>query len=148
MRTTMRWMICGLLLGSAAAQAAPAPDRAAVAAALSAYLASAEAAPAESGAPAKAVPRTDKAESVVIGRTVLVDATDFLDDGTPFRIVAVNSRKPFDQNVFVVCLGSALNTACGRLREGGRVQFTSDLVIVEDGESAGLALIIVKKIKT
>lgn len=148
MRMTMRWMICGLLLGSAAAQAAPAPDRDAVAAALSAYLASAEAAPAEGEAPAKAVPRTDKAESVVIGRTVLVDATEFLDDGTPFRIVAVNSRRPFDQNIFVVCLGSALNTACGRLRLGGRVQFTSDLVIVEEGESAGLALLIVKKIKT
>ena len=148
MRMTMRWMICGLLLGSAAAQAAPAPDRGAVAAALSAYLASAEATPAEREAPAKAVPRTDKAESVVIGRTVLVDATEFLDDGTPFRIVAVNSRRPFDQNIFVVCLGSALNTACGRLRLGGRVQFTSDLVIVEEGESAGLALLIVKKIKT
>ena len=148
MRTTMRWMICGLLLGSAAAQAAPAPDRDAVAAALSAYLASAEAAPAEGEAPTKAVPRTDKAESVVIGRTVLVDATEFLDDGTPFRIVAVNSRKPFDQNVFVVCLGSAFNTACGRLRLGGRVQFTSDLLIVEEGESAGLALLVVKKIKT
>ena len=148
MRTTMRWMICGLLLGSAAAQASPAPQRDAIAATLSAYLAAAEAAPSEGEAPAKAVPRTDKAESVVIGRTVLIGGTDFLDDGTPFRIVAVNSRKPFDQDVFVVCLGSASNTACGRLRTGGRVQFTSDLVILEEGESAGLALLIVKKIKT
>ena len=148
MRTTMRWMICGLLLGSAAAQAATAPDRDAVAAALSAYLASAEPSPAEGEAPTKAVPRTDKAESVVIGRIVLVGATEFLDDGTPFRIVAVNSRRPFDQDVFVVCLGSSGNTACGRLRLGGRVQFTSDLLIVEEGESAGLALLIVKKIKT
>ena len=39
-------------------------------------------------------------------------------------------------------------TACGRLRVGGRVQFTSDLLIIDEGESAGLALLIVKKIKT
>lgn len=148
MRTTMRWMICGLLFGSAAAQAAPAPQRDAIAATLSAYLAAAEAAPSEGEAPTKAVPRTDKAESVVIGRTVLVGGTEFLDDGTPFRIVAVNARRPFDQDVFVVCLGSAADTACGRLRTGRRVQFTSDLLIVEEGESAGLALLVVKKIKT
>jgi len=148
MRRTMRWMLCGLLLGSAAVQAAPALDPDAIAAALSGYLASAEPAPAPGDAPVKAVPRTDKAESVVIGRTALVGSTEFLDDGTPFRIVAVNSRKPFDQNVFVVCLGSSGNTACGRLRVGGRVQFTSDLLIIDEGESAGLALLIVKKIKT
>ena len=145
MRKATLWVICGLLMGSSAAQAAP--DAEAVKAALSAYLAAAEPAAGE-GPMTKAVPRTDKAESTVIGRVALVDATDFLADGTPFRIVAVNSRKPIDQFIYVVCLGSAFNTSCGRLPQGRRVQFVSDLLIVEEGESAGLALLIVKKQQT
>jgi hypothetical protein len=103
---------------------------------------------AEEGPGLKAVPRTDKAEATIIGEVFLVDSTDFLDDGTPFRFVGVESNRPFFQDIFVVCLGGSFNSACGRLREGRRVQFTADVVIIEEGESAGLALLFVKKIKT
>ena len=103
---------------------------------------------AEEGPVTKAVPRTDKAEAIFIGTVELVDSTDFLDDGTPFRIVAIDSRRPFDQFHFIVCLGSSSNNACGRLREGRRVQFTTDVLTIEDGDEAGLALFVAKRIKT
>ena len=107
-----------------------------------------EAASVEEGFPTKAVSRTDKAESVVIGTVSLVGGTDFLDDGTPFRIVAVRSQKPISQNVFVVCIGSSLNTSCGRLTNGKRASFTSDVIVIDEGDEAGLALLFVKKLQT
>lgn len=96
-------------------------------------------------APEKAVPRTDKAEAVIIGTVELVDGVDFLDDGTPFRFVDVEARRPFDQLIPVVCLGSSAVNTCGRLVEGRRVQFTGDLLIDDE---TGLALTVVKKVKT
>ena len=96
----------------------------------------------------KAVPRTDKAEASVIGSVVFVDATDFLSDGTPFRIIVVHANKAFNQDVFIACLGSAFNSSCGRLALGRRVSITSDILVIEDGESAGLALFVVKKLAT
>jgi hypothetical protein len=104
--------------------------------------------PPEPGPQLKAVPRADKAEATVIGVVVLVDSTNFLSDGTPFRIVAVKANKPFTQNVFVVCLGSAFNTSCGHLGLGKRVSFTSDILVVDEGDSAGLALFVAKKLQT
>lgn len=95
-----------------------------------------------------AVSRTDKAEATVIGKLVLVDDVDFLDDGTPFRIVAIESRRPLLQDVLIFCLGSSAVSSCGRLIEGRRVQFTSDILVIEDGDSAGLALFVAKKIRT
>lgn len=97
---------------------------------------------------ANAVSRTDKAEATVIGKLVLVDDVDFLDDGTPFRLVAVESKRPFLQDVLIFCLGSSAVNTCGRLTEGRRIQFTADVLVVEDGESAGLALFVAKKIRT
>ncbi|HEX6899996.1 MAG TPA: hypothetical protein VF789_09800 [Thermoanaerobaculia bacterium] len=96
-------------------------------------------------APEKAVPRTDKAEAVIIGTVEFVDSVDFLDDGTPFRFVDVEARRPFDQFIPVVCLGNSAVNTCGRLVEGRRVQFTGDLLIDDE---TGLALVIVKKVKT
>jgi hypothetical protein len=96
----------------------------------------------------KAVPRTDKAEAAVIGSVVFVDATDFLSDGTPFRIIVVHANRAFNQDVFIACLGSAFNSSCGRLALGRRVSITSDILVIEDGESAGLALFVAKKLAT
>lgn len=96
----------------------------------------------------KAVPRTDKAEAVFIGYVDFVDGVDFLDDGTPFRIVVVDSNRPFAQFHNIICLGSSAVNTCGRLREGRRVQFTSDVLTIEDGADAGLALFVAKKVKT
>ena len=93
----------------------------------------------------KAVPRTDKAEAVIIGTVEFVDSVDFLDDGTPFRFVDVEARRPFDQFIPVVCLGTSAVNTCGRLVEGRRVQFTGDLLIDDE---TGLALTVVKKVKT
>lgn len=97
---------------------------------------------------AHAVSRTDKAEATIIGKLVLVDDVDFLDDGTPFRLVAIESKRPVLQDVLIFCLGSSAVNTCGRLVEGRRIQFTTDVLVVEDGESAGLALFIAKKIRT
>ncbi len=97
---------------------------------------------------ANAVPRTDKAEATVIGTIVVIDDLDFLDDGTPYRFVILEPRRPFTQDVYLVCLGSSAANACGRLIEGRRVQFTADLVVADEGESIGLALLVVKKIRT
>ncbi len=96
----------------------------------------------------KAVPRTDKAEASVIGSVVFVDATDFLSDGTPFRIIVVHANRAFNQDVFIACLGSAFNSSCGRLALGRRVSITSDILVIEDGDSAGLALFVAKKLAT
>ncbi|HEV8579926.1 MAG TPA: hypothetical protein VGX68_12690 [Thermoanaerobaculia bacterium] len=96
----------------------------------------------------KGVPRTDKAEATVVGTVTFVDGTDFLDDGTPFRIVEVRAKKPFDQFVYIACLGSSFNSSCGRLPAGRRVSFTSDILVIEDGESAGLALFVAKKLQS
>lgn len=103
---------------------------------------------AEDGPANKAVPRTDKAEAVFIGVTELVDSVDFLDDGTPFRIVALSARRPIDQFHFVICLGTSAVNTCGRLREGRRVQFTADVLTIEEGDDAGLALFVAKRVKT
>ena len=103
---------------------------------------------AEDGPANKAVPRTDKAEATFIGVTELVDSVDFLDDGTPFRIVAISARRPIDQFHFIVCLGTSAVNTCGRLLEGRRVQFTADVLTIEDGDDAGLALFVAKKVKT
>ena len=138
-------MICGLLLGAVSAGAAEL-DRAGVVAALTAYRAAAE--PAESeGPPTKAVPRIDKAEATIIGSIDFISESDVLDDGTPWRIVIVESRRPFAQYHTVACVGAVANAACGRLL-GGRVQFTADLVSIQDGDDAGLVLLVSKKIKT
>ncbi|RPH56702.1 hypothetical protein EHM82_02825 [bacterium] len=104
--------------------------------------------PSGEGAVPKAVPRLDKAEAVFIGRLELVDDIDFLDDGTPFRIVAIRARRPVDQFHFIFCLGSAFTNSCGRLREGRRVQFTADILTLDEGDEAGLALFVAKRIKT
>lgn len=96
----------------------------------------------------KAVPRTDKAEAVFIGYVDFVDGVDFLDDGTPFRIVVVDSNRPFAQFHNIICLGSSAVNTCGRLRENRRVQFTADVLTIEDGADAGLALFVAKRVKT
>lgn len=96
----------------------------------------------------KAVPRTDKAEAVFIGFVDFIDGVDFLDDGTPFRIVVVDSNRPFAQFHNIICLGTSAVNTCGRLREGRRVQFTADVLTIEDGAEAGLALFVAKKVKT
>jgi hypothetical protein len=131
-----------------AADAQQRPSGAAIEKALADYVRQMDDPAEDQGPELKAVPRTDKAEATIIGAVDFVDATDFLDDGTPFRIVSVFARRPFDQDVLVVCLGSFLNTQCGRLAFGRRAQFTADVLVVEDGESAGLALLVVKKLKT
>lgn len=96
----------------------------------------------------KAVPRTDKAEATFIGYVELVDSVDFLDDGTPFRIVAVDANRPTPQFHFVFCLGNSAVNTCGRLIEGRRVQFTADVLTLEEGDEAGLAIFVAKKVKT
>jgi hypothetical protein len=101
----------------------------------------------DEGPLSKAVPRTDKAEAVVTGVLFFVSDVDFLDDGTPLRFVAIESRRPFAQDLLIACLGSSSVNACGRLVEGRRVQITSDLIALED-EDAGLYLLIAKKIQT
>lgn len=104
--------------------------------------------PSGEGAVPKAVPRLDKAEATFIGTLELVDDTDFLDDGTPFRIVVIRARRPVDQFHFVFCLGNSFNSACGRLREGRRIQFTADVLTLEEGDEAGLAIFVAKRIRT
>lgn len=101
----------------------------------------------DQGPLSKAVPRTDKAEAVVTGVLTFVDGVDFLDDGTPFRIIAVESRRPLTQEVLIFCLGTSAVNTCGRLPFRRRVQVTSDLLALED-EDAGLFLLIAKKIQT
>ena len=145
MRKITLWVVCGLLVAVASAGAAD-PDRASVAAALSEYLAATEPQPSDEPA-AKAVPRTDKAEATIIGSIDWITESGVLDDGTPWRLVVVQSRKPFTQFHWVACVGAKLNAACGQLR-GGRVQFTADLVSVQDGEDTGLVVLVARKVKS
>ena len=150
-RICVTFALVGLLFtvaGSASAQEPPAGSSAVIARALQQYLQERGEEEREPAAQLKAVPRTDKAEAAVIGSVSFVDATDFLDDGTPFRIIAVTSNKPFTQDVLVVCLGSSFNGSCGRLALGRRVSITSDILVIDSGDSAGLALFIVKKLQT
>lgn len=137
-----------VLSGTAFAQQRPSSSSPALQKALQEYMSQAEKTRGDEGFPLKAVPRTDKAESTVIGTVVFVDGTDFLDDGTPFRIIVVESKRPLTQDVFIVCLGSSFNNSCGRLALNRRVSFTSDLLVVDEGESAGLALLVAKKLQT
>jgi hypothetical protein len=137
-----------LAFAGAAAQQRLTGSSAAIEKALMEYVRQMDVRPADQGSQLKAVPRTDKADATVIGAVSLVDGTEFLSDGTPFRIVAVHAKKPFNQDVFVVCLGSSFNTSCGRLVEGRRASFTADVLVIEDGDSAGLALFVVKKLST
>lgn len=139
-----------LLLCAGAVQAqSPASSRETLSKALEQFAAKAKPAlQAEQGPAGKAVSRTDKAEATFIGRIELVDSIDFLDDGTPFRIVVVDANRPIEQFHYIVCLGSSAASTCGRLIEGRRIQFTADVLTIDEGESAGLALFIGKKIKT
>jgi hypothetical protein len=148
-RFCVTFALVGLLFTVAAlAQEPPADARAAIAGALVQYLQERAVDDRAEDLQLKAVPRTDKAEASVIGKVSFVDATDFLADGTPFRIIAVTSNRPFTQDVLVVCLGSSFNASCGRLALGRRVSITSDILVIDDGDNAGLALFIVKKLLT
>lgn len=134
--------------GVASAQDA-ADSKDALTKALQDYAAQVKAAlPSGEGVVPKAVPRLDKADATFIGTLELIDDIDFLDDGTPFRIVAIRARRPIDQFHFIFCLGSSFTNSCGRLREGRRIQFTADVLTIEDGDEAGLALFVVKNIRT
>lgn len=134
--------------GAAGAQQRLTPSGAAIEKALENYARQMDRRVVETDVQLKAVPRTDKAEATVIGSIVFVDSTDFLSDGTPFRIVVVHSNKAFNQDVFIACLGTAFNNSCGRLGLGRRASFTADILVVEDGDNAGLALFVVKKLVT
>jgi len=134
--------------GAAGAQQRLTPSGAAIEKALEKYVRQMDGRAVDSDFQLKAVPRTDKAEASVIGSVVFVDGVDFLSDGTPFRIVVIHSKKAFDQDVFIACLGTAFTNSCGRLIEGRRASFTADILVVEDGDSAGLALFVVKKLVT
>jgi hypothetical protein len=141
--------IAGALLATSAIQAQqPLPSRDAATKAVKLYAAQVKTSLRAEESITKAVPRLDKAEAVFIGRIELVDSVDFLDDGTPFRIVAIDSRRPSAQFHFVFCLGTSAVNTCGRLREGRRVQFTADVLTIEEGDEAGLALFVAKKVKT
>ncbi|HEV8581117.1 MAG TPA: hypothetical protein VGX68_18795 [Thermoanaerobaculia bacterium] len=132
----------------AGAQERPTRSGAAIEKALINYVRQMDEQAADPGLALKAVPRADKAEAIVIGSISFVDGTDFLSDGTPFRIVVVHAKKPFNQDVFIVCLGSSFNNSCGRLALGRRASFTTDVLVIEDGDNAGLALFVVKKLVT
>ena len=95
----------------------------------------------------KAVPRTDKAEAQVIGAVLEVDSLNFTSDGTPFRIIALTQSRPFSQYILVVCLGSSSASTCGHLALGKRVYFTTDLLVVQDGDFAGFPLLIAKRLQ-
>jgi len=92
----------------------------------------------------KAVPRTDKAESTVVGVLTFIDSVDFLDDGTPFRLVFVDSKKPLRQEIPIFCLGSSAVNTCGRLGLRRRVSFTSDILVDDDG----FAIFVAKRVQT
>jgi len=93
------------------------------------------------------VPAADRADAFVTGKVLVVGDLDFLSDGTPFRIVAVQDRKPILQNVFMTCLGPGFSTACGRLVPGRRVSFNSWILVLQDGDSAGLALLVATRVQ-
>jgi hypothetical protein len=95
----------------------------------------------------KAVPRTDKAEAQVIGAVLEVDDLNFTSDGTPFRIIALSQNRPVSQFILVVCLGSSSASTCGRLALNKRVYFTTDLLVVQDGDYAGFPLLIAKRLQ-
>jgi hypothetical protein len=150
-RICVAFALVGILVavaGSAQAQEPPAGSGAVIAKALQQYVQARGVEERGEEPQLKAVPRTDKAEAAVIGGVAFVDATDFLDDGTPFRIIAVTANRPFSQEVLVVCLGSSFNASCGRLALGKRVSITSDILVIDSGDNAGLALFIVKKLQT
>jgi len=136
------------LAGAAGAQERLTGSSAAIEKALSMYAREMDGRTTDQDSQVKAVPRADKAEAAVIGAIAFVDSTHFLSDGTPFRIVAVHTSKPFGQDVFVVCLGSSFNSTCGRLGIGRRASFTADVLVVQSGSSAGLALFVVKRLQT
>lgn len=94
----------------------------------------------------KKVPKVDKAEATIIGAVLEVDSLNFTSDGTPFRIIALNQNKPVPQFILVVCLGSSAASTCGALPLGKRVQFTTDLLVVQDGDFAGFPLLIAKRL--
>lgn len=95
----------------------------------------------------KKVPRADKAEAQVIGAVLEVDDLHFTSDGTPFRIIALSQNRPVSQFILVVCLGSSAATTCGNLSLGRRVFFTTDLLVVQDGDNAGFPLLIAKRLQ-
>jgi hypothetical protein len=95
----------------------------------------------------KKVPKVDKAEGQIIGAVLDVDDLHFTSDGTPFRIVALRQNKPVSQFILVVCLGSSASSTCGSLPVGKRVQFTTDLIVLQDGDEAGFPLLIAKRLQ-
>jgi hypothetical protein len=95
----------------------------------------------------KKVPKVDKAEGQIIGAVLDVDDLRFTSDGTPFRIIALRQNKPVSQFILVVCIGSSASSTCGNLPVGKRVQFTTDLVVVQDGDNAGFPLLFAKRLQ-
>ena len=85
--------------------------------------------PAVAGPQEKAVSRTDKNTFQFIGNVLAWDF-DFLSDGTPITVLAMQDNKPFGQVVYLSCLGNLAYSCTGT----GRRQFDGYL-FAGDGES-------------
>jgi len=85
--------------------------------------------PTANGPEEKAVSRTDKNTFVFIGNVLAWDF-DFLSDGTPITVLAMQANKPFGQIVYLSCLGNLAASCTGT----GRRQFDGYL-LAGDGDS-------------
>ena len=95
----------------------------------------------------KAISRKDLTDASITGPVVAVGDLNFLDDGTPFRVLILETRTWLHQLVPLVCVDN-LATSCGALHVNQRIATTNNIFAFQDGEFEALSLFYVRVLRT
>ena len=94
---------------------------------------------------AKAISRRNIADANLTAPVLGVGDLLFLDDGQPFRVVALAYP---NQMVPVVCRNKLALEECGKLRVGQRISTVYDIATFQDGFYHNLSILYVRTLKT
>jgi hypothetical protein len=94
---------------------------------------------------AKAISRKNIADANLTAPVLGVGDLLFLDDGQPFRVVALAYP---NQMIPVVCRNKLALEDCGKLRVGQRISTVNDIATFQDGFYHNLSILYVRTLKT
>ena len=94
---------------------------------------------------AKAISRKNIADANLTAPVLGVGDLLFLDDGQPFRVVALAYP---NQMIPVVCRNKLAVEECGKLRVGQRISTINDIATFQDGFYHNLSVLYVRTLKT
>jgi hypothetical protein len=97
--------------------------------------------------PDKAISRKDLTDASITGPVVAVGDLNFFDDGTPFRILILETRTWLHQLLPLVCVDN-FAFSCGAVHVNQRIATTNNIFAFQDGEFDALSLFYVRVLRT